>query len=151
MQVAIGVDLWVLIQGLHISNWFLFRSAIYMKIEINNNRKILSIQEEFKAEFPNLNIMFYEKPSKPGGSPSTKMVTSSAKFLAECRAIHNSGHISISPQMMVGDLKQNFRDVFGLAIEIFPKLSNDVPGKTHMGDEITLDKLNGKAVRQITF
>ena len=123
MQRAIGVDLWVLILALHISKRFEFRNAICMKIEINNNRKIFAIQEEFKTEFPNLNIMFYEKPSKPGGSPSTKMVTSSAKFLAECRAIHHSGHISILPQMLVGDLKQNFRDVFGLAIEIFPRLS----------------------------
>lgn len=122
-----------------------------MKIEINNNRKIFAIQEEFSGEFPNLNIMFYGKPSKPGGSPSTKMVTSSAKFLAECRAIHNSGHISISPQMMVRDLKQNFRDVFGLAIEIFPKLSSDIHGKTHAVDEISLDKLNGRAMPHSTF
>ena len=102
-----------------------------MKIEINNRRKVLAIQEEFALAFPDLRIEFYEKPSKPGGSPSIKLMKSGGKTLTECRAVHNEGVITIRPGMTVGEVKGNFSDVFGLSVEI---LQN-----TKTGEEKTMD------------
>jgi len=92
---------------------------IKMKIVINNNRKIFAIQEEFSKMFPGLNIEFCAKPSRPGASPSKKLIRQSSKTLQDCRAISKEGTIDILPSMNVSDLKENFRDVYGLSIEIF--------------------------------
>ncbi len=81
----------------------------------------MGIQEEFNLYFPNLRIEFHKKPSKSGGAPTSEMVKSNSKTLAACRAVHNEGVITILPGMTIGDVKQNFSDVFGLSVEIFDK------------------------------
>lgn len=96
-----------------------------MKIEINNQRKIFAIQKEFCASFPGLKIEFHEKPNKQGGPPSEKLVKSNSKTLAECRSLHNEGFLSIHSLMTTGDVKQMFRDNFGLTIEIFQKTEDN--------------------------
>ena len=92
-----------------------------MEIVINNNRRITAIQEEFSTEFPGLSIAFYAKPSKPGSPPSKKLIRHSGKKLQDVRAISNEGTIDILPTMNVSDVMENFRDVYGLSVEIFRK------------------------------
>lgn len=113
-----------------------------MKIEINNHRKIYAIQKEFNASFPGLKIEFHEKPHKKDGPPSEKLVKSSSKTLAECRTLHNEGFISIHQQMTTGDLKQCFRDNFGLTIEVFQKTENNTWRKIPITEKSILDELN---------
>ena len=90
-----------------------------MKIVINSNRKIFAIQDEFSEMFPGLTIAFYAKPSHPGAAPSTKLIRHSGKTLQDCRINSNDGIIEILPSMNISDLKENFRDVYGLSVEIF--------------------------------
>jgi hypothetical protein len=115
-----------------------------MKIEINNHRKIYAIQKEFAALFPCLKIEFHEKPHTHSGPPSQKLVKSSSKCLSECRTLHNDGFISITPLMSTGDLKQSFRDSFGLTIEIYQRT-----GRTwrqiSVAENYILDDLNKEA------
>lgn len=92
-----------------------------MKIAISNNRKIYAIQEEFSHVFPELKIAFHAKPSHAGAAPSEKMVTHKSKTLQECRSVHNEGHIEILPTMSISDIQNNFRDIFGLSVEISQK------------------------------
>lgn len=116
-----------------------------MKIEINNHRKIYAIQKEFAGLFPCLKIEFHEKPNKQSGPPSQKLVKSSSKCLSECRSLHNEGSISITPQMSTGDLKQSFRDIFGLTIEIFQKTNKNTWRQINATENIVLDELNKEA------
>ncbi len=88
-----------------------------MKITISDDRKIFAIQEEFNVIFPSLKLEFFSKASKVGGVPSKEIVNKS-KTLGECRTIHNKGSITITPNMLVSELEENFRDVYGLEIEI---------------------------------
>ncbi len=113
-----------------------------MKIEINNHRKIFAIQKEFHASFPGLKIEFHEKPNKQNGPASENLVKSSSKTLAECRTLHNEGYISIHSQMTIGDLKQNFRDNFGLTIELFQKTEDKTWRKIPVTEKVILDELN---------
>ena len=113
-----------------------------MKVEINNNRKIFAIQEEFNTLFPDLKIEFHEKPSSPGGPSSKKLVKSSNKTLAEYRAVHNSGSITILPGMTLGELKQNFGDVYGLTIDIFKKPVNNKGDRLLVSEKTILEELN---------
>jgi non-canonical (house-cleaning) NTP pyrophosphatase len=112
-----------------------------MKIEINNRRKIFAIQEEFSTNFPNLKIEFYAKPSKSGGAPSPKLVRHSSKTLKECRSISEEGTIEILPSMNISELKDSFRNTYGLSVEIFQKAENESDAKP-VGDSQTIKEIN---------
>ncbi|MBX3163553.1 MAG: hypothetical protein KF900_03675 [Bacteroidetes bacterium] len=114
-----------------------------MKLTINDSRKISSIQKKFNDEFPYLKIEFFSKPHKIGGSSPKKLMMESSKTLGECRTVHKSGTISIVPQMTVGELEQNFKDMFGLWVQVFRK-SGRVWLETSVTDNWTLEKQNTK-------
>jgi hypothetical protein len=90
-----------------------------MKITIQDDRNISAIQNEFNKAFPYLKIEFFSR-AFPGGSFS-KRLKQPDKTLGECRTIHNSGSITITPSMTVADLEQNFSTVYGLSTQIFRK------------------------------
>ncbi|MEI7661632.1 MAG: hypothetical protein WCK34_05530 [Bacteroidota bacterium] len=115
-----------------------------MKIVINNFRKIFAIQDEFSKTFPGLKIGFYAKSNKSGGAPSDKLVMHSGKTLQDCRVISRKGTIDIIPSMNIKELKESFRNTFGLSAEIFQKPGNgsfDNP----LNGGLTLEESNKQA------
>ncbi|MBL7933241.1 MAG: hypothetical protein JNL60_15150 [Bacteroidia bacterium] len=112
-----------------------------MKITINDNRKIFAIQEAFTNAFPFLKLEFFAKPHKPGGASSKKFIKHPTKTLGECRTIHKSGTITITPNTTVGELEQHFSDVYGLGVQVFRK-SGKVWLETTVTDNWTLDRQN---------
>ena len=112
-----------------------------MKIEINNDRKIFAIQEEFNNSFPNFKIAFHEKPHTHDGPASEKLVKSSSKTIAECRAIRNSGSITITQGMTVGQLKQHMVDIFGLTIEVFQNTEDGNQNESPLDETTILEEL----------
>jgi hypothetical protein len=92
-----------------------------MKIIINNHRKIFAIQEQFNTVFPEMKIGFFGKPNTHGGPPSAKLVMHSSRTLQDCRAITRQGTLEILPTMNLSDVKDNFRDIYGLSVEFTPK------------------------------
>ena len=112
-----------------------------MKIVLNDHRKIFAIQDEFSKLFPNLKIEFFAKPSKTGSAPSKKLVKQSSKTLLECRSTHTEGVIEVVPSMSVMELKDNFRDIYGLSVALFRKSGKSLseePGS----DRLTLQEQN---------
>jgi len=120
-----------------------------MKITINDHRKIFAIQEEFNKLLPYLKIEFFAKPHQKGGASPKYLLCQKTKTLGQCRTNHNKGEITITPQMTVTDLEQNFSDVYGLSIQVFRK-SGDVWLETTITDGWTLEKQNeqGKMLSQ---
>ncbi len=112
-----------------------------MKIDINDDRKIFAIQEEFNKVYPNLKLEFFSKPHTAGGASPKKLMKSNSKTLGECRTIHNKGSISITPKMTVAELEQHFADTYGLSAQIFRKTGN-VWLETTVTDQWTLEKQN---------
>src|SRR6478736_6778696 len=94
-----------------------------MEIEINNYRKILSVQDAFTSFFPFLHLGFYERPGKQG-QLSKRIVQNTQKTIGECRSVYNAGLISISRKMNISELKQKFREGYGLYIDVFKKTGN---------------------------
>jgi len=92
-----------------------------MKIIINDSRKIFAIQKEFTKMFPALKLEFFAKPHTVGGKASTKAITHASKTLGECRAVHTSGLLTITPGTTVAELEQDFRDNFDLAVQVLRK------------------------------
>ena len=112
-----------------------------MKIAINDNRKILAIQEEFSQIFPYLKLEFFAKPHVKGGASPKTCIKHNTKTLEECRTIHNNGEITIIPEMTVTDLEQRFSDVYGLSVQVFRK-SGKVWLETTVTDGWTLLEQN---------
>jgi hypothetical protein len=112
-----------------------------MKILINDRRKIFAIQESFNNMFPYLKLEFFAKPHKPGAGSVKKNIKPSSKTIGECRTIHDSGTLTITPNMTVTELEQNFRDVYGLGVQVFRK-SGKVWLETTVTDGWTLEEQN---------
>ncbi|CAN5397708.1 hypothetical protein BH11BAC1_BH11BAC1_06970 [soil metagenome] len=112
-----------------------------MKITISDRRKISAIQNDFSETFPYLRLEFFAKPHEPGGASPKKLIKHPSKTLGECRTVHKSGTITITPNMTVTDLEQNFRNVYGLSIQVFRK-SGKVWLETTVTDGWTLEEQN---------
>ncbi|MBK7309918.1 MAG: hypothetical protein KBG47_02410 [Bacteroidia bacterium] len=122
-----------------------------MQVLINDNRKIFAIQEEFSKLFPYLKLEFFSKTHNVGGGSAKKQIKNNSKTLGECRTVHNKGKVTITPQMTVSDLEQNFGDVYGLGVQVFRK-SGKVWLETTVTDGWTLDEQNsqGEALSKIS-
>jgi len=112
-----------------------------MQIIINDHRKIFAVQEEFNNLFPYLKIEFFAKAHKTGAPSSKKIIKHHSKTLGECRTIHNKGTFTISPNMTVAELEQNFSDVYGLSVQVFRK-SGKFWLETSITDNWPLQKQN---------
>ena len=112
-----------------------------MKIIIHDHRKIVAIQEEFNLVFPYLKIEFFSKSSLQGGTSSGKEAKHTNKTLAECRTIHHKGEITINPSMTVSEMEKNFRDVYGLEVQLLRK-SGKAWLETTVTDKWTLEDQN---------
>lgn len=122
-----------------------------MKIQINDHRKIYAIQEEFNKMFPWLKLEFFSKPHRMGGPSPKSQVVSASKTLGECRTVHDTGTITITPLMSVGELEQSFRDVYGLSVQVFRK-SGKSWLETTITDAWSLEKQNeeGKNLSKVS-
>jgi hypothetical protein len=112
-----------------------------MKITITDKRKIMTIQKEFNTMFPYLKIEFSSRPISNGDASMKKQIKPLSKTLGDCRTIHTSGTITITPNMTVSELGKNFSSVFGLSTEVFRK-SGKVWLKTTVTDGWTLKEQN---------
>jgi hypothetical protein len=112
-----------------------------MKIIINDRRKVYAIQEDFNKQFPYLKLEFLSKPHTAGGASPGKLIKLGGKTLGECRTAHESGILTITPQMSVSDLEQRFSDVYGLSVQVFRK-SGRAWLETTITDKWTLEEQN---------
>lgn len=117
------------------------QKAFLMKIKINDNRKISAIQEAFGKMFPYLKIEFFSKSHKVGGASSKNIMKHPSKTLNECRTKHSDGVITITPDQTVADLEQNFKNTYGLSVQVFRK-SGNAWLETTVTDGWTLEKQN---------
>ena len=114
-----------------------------MKITINDRRKISAIQNDFNEMFPYLRLEFFSKPNDAAGVTGKKYMTHPSKTLGECRTIHKSGSILITPGTTVCKLEQNFRDVYGLSVQVFRR-SGKAWLETTLTDGWSLEKQNNE-------
>jgi hypothetical protein len=94
------------------------------KIEISNQRKIKSVQNEFSEFFPHLKLEFYTM------HPSSiyeriKEYLDNKKSLEKCRDSGKDGFIYMDEDMKANELKTTLKNDFGLNIEIFHKTGKD--------------------------
>lgn len=92
-----------------------------MKIDIQDNRTIEEIKNDFADHFPGLKIEFVKHSHSEGeGSSMTEIISGNPK-LWELRKFHTEMAIQIDENWKVSDLEGLFRDRFGLFIQVFRK------------------------------
>jgi hypothetical protein len=113
-----------------------------MKIHISDKRKISAVQEEFNRAFPFLRIEFFNVAPKPGKGVAKKhMIIPDHRTVGECRRIHKSSSIDITPRMKVNQLEKIFLAEYGLSVQVFRK-SGKVWLETTMTNDWTLAEQN---------
>lgn len=111
-----------------------------MKLTINDQRKISSIQKAFNDLFPYLKLEFFSKPHRPGHA-SAKRLMQHHLTIGQCRTQHSSGALTITPVMTVADLEQTFSDLYGLSVQVFRR-SGNIWLETTITDSWTLQEQN---------
>lgn len=92
-----------------------------MKIIIDDQQTIANIRDSFNKRFPFLKLEFFSKRHNSGHPSSMKFLINPNATIKECRTIHHSGEITITPDMKVNELEQLFWNKYGLGVQVFRK------------------------------
>jgi len=92
-----------------------------MTIKIYANKTIKEIQTEFSSVFPYLKLEFFSKPHTTGKGTKKEYMKSSALSLREVSKKETIGSLSFDDTTIVSDLERNFREGFGLNVQVFRK------------------------------
>lgn len=92
-----------------------------MKITINDQQTIAQVRESFNKLFPFLKLEFFSKRHASEQPSPLKFLIKKNVTLKECRTIHNSGEITVTPDMKVNELEQLLWDQYGLGVQVFRK------------------------------
>ncbi|MGV3609618.1 MAG: hypothetical protein ACO1N0_01630 [Fluviicola sp.] len=112
-----------------------------MKLTINDQQSIEQIRNLFNKEFPFLKLEFFSRRHESGQASSLQFLIRKDVTLSECRTVHHSGEITITPDMKVSELEQLLWTDFGLGVQVFRK-SGKVWLETILTDTWTLAEQN---------
>lgn len=113
-----------------------------MKITIDRNKQLATIQAEFNDIFPYLKLEFFSKLHGVGEASAKQNLVSSNRRLEDFIGFKNNKiELTITSAMTVKDLEQNFRNVYGLSVQVFRK-SGKVWLETTVTDGWTLEEQN---------
>ena len=102
-----------------------------MKLTINDQQSIEQVRNSFNKVFPFLKLEFFSKRHESGEASSRQFLIRKNVTLKECRTVHHSGEITITPDMKVSELEQLLWTDFGLGVQVFRK-----SGKVHNPENI---------------
>jgi hypothetical protein len=114
-----------------------------LKILISDSRKISAIQEEFNNRYPFLKLEFFSGKHAAGEPTARKLMKPVGKTIGECRRTHKRGHIQIDSEMTVAELERQFRELYGLNVQLFRK-SGKLWLETSVTDGWTLEAQNNQ-------
>ena len=101
-----------------------------MEIIITDNKSIKEIQLEFQNTFPYLKIEFFRNGQKNGSAPIKPQTIPDKMTLGMVRHVHTEGALNIAGSRSVEEIEKDFRDKFGLSVEVFRKSGNMWIGTT---------------------
>jgi len=114
-----------------------------MKLIIDDQQSIGRIRDAFNNRFPFLKLEFFSKRHQSGHASPLKFLIRKDVTLGECRTIHNSGEIIITPDMKVNELEQLLWTRYGLGVQVFRK-SGMIWLETVLTDAWTLAEQNAE-------
>ncbi len=119
----------------------MFINPIAMLLHITSGRVISEIQKEFNRIFPFLKIEFFNNRSLQRTGFSVQQIIPHYRKIGEGLPPIKDGDIEITEDMKVNMLEKQFKDQFGLAVQVFRK-SGNLWLETTMTDNWTLQQQN---------
>ena len=119
----------------------MFINPIAMLLHITSGRVISEIQKEFNRIFPFLKIEFFNNRSLQRTGFSVQQIIPHYRKIGEGLPSIKDGDIEITEDMKVNMLEKQFKDQFGLAVQVFRK-SGNLWLETTMTDNWTLQQQN---------
>src|ERR1043165_1675174 len=110
-----------------------------MKISINDNKPVLSIQQEFNDAFPFLKLEFFSKSHYPGKGTAKNYLSGNGFLIGNYRRSRSDSSLTITPAMTVSDLEESFRNLYNFEVQVFRK-SGRVWLETTVTDSWTLEE-----------
>lgn len=110
-------------------------------IIIDNDKSIEAIQSEFRQHFPFLKLIFYKVAHEATEASKAKDEIDSHLSIGEARAKDAEGNISINGHKKVSTLETEFREHYGLNVQVFRK-SRKIWLQTTATDSWTLTEQN---------
>lgn len=115
-----------------------------MEILIDDASRLCDIQKEFSKHFPYLKLEFFgPQPEQEKVFTRKNLITDTRQTLGDVRHLHCLGHISIYGHLKVSTLEQNFRENYGINVQVFRK-SGNIWLETTVTDDWTLSKQDRK-------
>lgn len=96
-----------------------------MILTIHDNLTIEDLQERFSLCFPHLKIEFYKKPHHWKAASSEKDRIDPKIRVGDIRKKHNQGQLEIKSFDLAGKVENEFRDRFGLYVQIYRNENGD--------------------------
>jgi hypothetical protein len=96
-----------------------------MIIQIHDSLPVSQVQERFSKCFPFLKIEFYTRPLGPGEASSENYLIHHSRKIGEIRDEANEGCLEIKSWFTAGHVEKDFRDLFGLNVQVFRKENDD--------------------------
>ena len=110
-----------------------------MTIQLLKNRVIGDVQQDFNELYPFLRIDFYRQVAGRLGSSVRQKLNKSVRLSAAGRL--QEGDLEVEDSTTVGQLEKNFREQFGLNVQVSRK-SGPIWLETTMTDNWTLKQQN---------
>ncbi|MFP5470823.1 MAG: hypothetical protein ACLGGV_04445 [Bacteroidia bacterium] len=104
---------------------------------ISDDKSLKQLKEEFQGKFPHLSINFYQKAHKTSEGNTNEQMLDENLTIATVRTIHNEGDMSIDGHLKTSTFEQQFRDKFGVNVQVFRK-AKDIWLQTTVTDHWTL-------------
>jgi hypothetical protein len=115
-------------------------------MNIQNQKTLARVQEEFSEMFPFLKIEFYKAKHTAGeGSPVTEQLDTT-QTVGDSRTVDAEGDVEITPEMKVVELEGLFQTQYGLNVQVFRR-SGDIWLQTTATDSWALSEQNRKGER----
>lgn len=92
-----------------------------MILKIEDSRTISDLQDKFSQSFPLLKLEFYTHKHKWKYPSSGKELIDSSAEIGSIRKKHDPGLLEIRSSYQTGKVERDFRELFGLNVQIFRK------------------------------
>ena len=112
------------------------------EIIVKDSKTIGEIKNEFNSHFPHLKLEFYSGDHAIGEGSLNKEKIEDNLLLKDIRLNHSIGELSIHGNQKTSTLEENFKNTFGLYVQVFRK-SGDTWIQTTSTDEWPLSKQEG--------
>ncbi|MBD3637062.1 MAG: hypothetical protein HUJ25_06915 [Crocinitomicaceae bacterium] len=114
-------------------------------LKISDDKQLKEIKELFNAKFPHLKIEFFSEDHNVGEASTYKSMYDDELYLSDIRSENTEGELSIDGHTKTSTFENNFKEKFGVNVQVWRK-SGNMWLQTTTTDDWTLAEQERKGV-----